>query len=478
MLKSNCSKARSLILESEGGQIESADALWLESHIQACTACRHESRELETLIGAWKSAAPPRLSADQRSRIEKAVLDADVVDAATVIPRRAQRTYQRTWKVPTMAAGLAATIAVASLAVFWSKRQRSAPPVAPNAVAATTTPAPAPQTARVTSGTLHVYGPTGDARVFRNAMSAPWNTLLRTTDQASCVLAVGPHATLALAPGTQVTLRHQASDTVVAVSRGTIAIDVRSPGTRRAGQFRVWISGRGEVTTQDARLVVARGATGVAISSVRGWLRYGWTQGGIPQVANLEAGEQLTHRLDTVRRGVRAPDINAGMLLAGRYPGRPAASPGHRPSKTAASAAATATAPRGQRPDNHKVLAQRAQCAAENIQRTLARRDGMGALRTLEACRAAGRDSKDLRALEAQANLQVGRVRRAFNQYLAVAHSFRGSPAGQTALYSAGRLALNRLAHKSQAKRLLQHYLHTYPKGAHRANIQQMLRRL
>ncbi len=462
MIKPNCSKARRLVLESEGGRIETADALWLESHIQACTTCRHESRELEILFGAWRSAAPPRLSDGQQERIEKAVLEAD----ATPVPARR---VQRTWRVPTIAAGIAATMAVVSLAVFWSKRQPPTPRAAPGVLAtatATTTVAPPPQTARITHGTLRVYGPTGDARVFRNTMSAPWNTSLQTTDTTGCVLSMGPHATLALAPGTQVTLRHRVADTVITLARGTIALDVRTVGTQRAGRFRVWIPGRGEVTTEGARLVVARGTTGVAVSSVRGWLRYGWTQGGTPQVAELEAGEQLTHRLDTVRRGIRAPDTNAGRLLAGRTS---RATPPHRhPGGT--------TAP--ERPDRRDALAQRAKCSTESIGRTLAQRDGMGALRTLEACRAAGQDSRDLRALEARANLQVGRVRRAYNQYLAVAHSYRGSPAGQTALYSAGRLALNRLARKTQAKRLLQHYLHTYPKGAHRANVQQMLRRL
>jgi outer membrane protein assembly factor BamD (BamD/ComL family) len=102
----------------------------------------------------------------------------------------------------------------------------------------------------------------------------------------------------------------------------------------------------------------------------------------------------------------------------------------------------------------------------------------MKALRTLEACRSAGQTSRTLRTLEARANLQAGRVRRAFNQYLAVAHSYQGSPTGQTALYSAGRIALTRLARKSQAKRLFKHYLSTYPTGAHRANVQQMLRTL
>ncbi len=458
MIKPSCSKARRLVLKSEGGRIESADALWLESHIQECTSCRHESRELETLLGAWRSAAPPRLSTGQQERIEKAVLEADVAPLAV---RRAQRT----WRVPTIAAGIAATMAVVSLTVFWSKRQPTASRTAPSDLA-TTRVTPSARTARVTHGALHVYGPTGDVRVVGRATSAPWNTSLQTTDNAGAVLSVGGHATLALAPSTKVILRHLRADTVVTLSSGTIALDVQTPGTVHAGRFRVWIPGRGEVTTQGARLVVARGATGVAISTVRGWVRYGWTQGGTPQVAELESGERLTHRLDTVKHAVGAPDTDAGALLAGRS--SPPAPPRHHPG--------AAVAPR--RPDGHDALAQRTKCVAQKIQQTLARRDAMGALRTLEACRAAGQTSQDLRALEARANLQAGRVRRAFNQYLAVAHTFRGSPAGQTALYSAGRLALTRLSRKAQAKHLFEHYLTTYPKGAHRANVQQMLRRL
>jgi hypothetical protein len=479
MIKPSCSKARRLVLESEGGRIESADALWLESHIQACTGCRHESRELESLLGAWRSAAPPRLTTGQKERIEKAVLAANVTDAANVASRR----VQRTWRVPTIAAGIAATMAVVSLAMFWSKRQPTAPVSIPGHLA-TTAMTPSGRTAQVTHGSVHVYGPTGEARVLGNSTSVPWNTTLQTPPNTGCVLAVGSHATLALTPNTQVTLRqvtrrqvgrrHLRADTVVVVTRGTIALDVlgsdvHGSRARSARRFRVWIPGRGEVTTQGARLVVARGTTGVAVSTVRGWAHYGWTQAGTPQVAELEAGQRLTHRLDTVKRSVRAPDMDAGALLAGTI--TPAA-----PTRHHRRGRGGALAP--QRPDGRDALAQGTKCATEKIQRTLARRDAMGALRSLEACRAAGQTSQKLRTLEARANLQAGRVRRAFNQYLAVAHSFRGSPAGQTALYSAGRLALTRLARKSQAKHLFEHYLNTYPKGAHRANVQQMLRRL
>jgi len=446
-----------LVLKSEGGQIDSADALWLESHVQACTSCRDESRELATLLGAWKSLAPPRLSAGRLVRIERAVLEADVAPAT-------RRHSERTWRVPTIAAGIAATIAVVSLVVFWSKRQPTARPSAGGGLA-TSTVAPPPHTARVTHGKLRVYGPTGDVQVLGDSRVAPWNISLHTSRDVGGVLSLGPHVTLGLAPGTQVALRHHGADTVVALTRGTIALDVRTPGTQPTGRIRVWIPGRGEVATRGARLVVARGSTGMAVSTLRGWARYDWTQGGTPQVAELEAGERLTHRLDTVRRGAGKPDLDANGLLAGRVSPPPPKDPDNG-----------IIAP--PEPDPKAALANRMECAVNRIRQTLARRDTMQAVRTVEACRAAGQNSRALRALEARANLQAGRVRRALTQYLAVAHTFQGSPTGQTALYSAGRIALTRLARKSQAKHLFEHYLNTYPKGAHRANVQQLLRTL
>jgi hypothetical protein len=230
MIKPSCSKARRLVLESEGGRIESADALWLESHIQACASCRDESREIAALLGAWKSLAPPRLSAGRLERVERAVLEADVAPAATRRPRR-------TWKVPTIAAGIAATMAVVSLAVVWSKRGAPRPPA--SGAPGTTTLALPPQTASVTHGTLHVYGPTGDTRKFRSGMPAPWNASLQAPADIGCVLTLGPYATLGLAPGARVALRHHGADTVVAVSRGP----------RRAPQrWRSWRPGSGSPT--------------------------------------------------------------------------------------------------------------------------------------------------------------------------------------------------------------------------------------
>jgi len=458
MIKPSCSKSRRLILESEGGRIESADALWLESHIQACKTCRDESRELAALLGAWKSLAPPRLSAGRLERIEQAVLEADVTASVA-------RRSPRTWKVPTIAAAIAAAMAVISLGVFWSKRQPAPRPPTPGNLLASTV-APRTQTARVTHGALHVYGPTGDTRVVRDSMLAPWNTPLQAPASAGGVVALGPHATLGLAPGAQVALRRHGADTVVALIHGTIAVDARIPGTHQTGRFRVWIPGRGEVATRGARLVVARDASGVAISAVRGWARYGWTLGGTPMVAELEAGERLTHRLDTVNHGAGPPTTSAGGLLAGRVP------------STAPTKRRRIGPFAPDRPDKADALANRAHCAIQPIRQALTRRDAMGAVRTLEACRAAGQTSRALRALEARANLQAGRVRRALNQYLAVAHSYQGSQDGQAALYSAGRIALTRLARKSQAKRLFEHYMQTYPRGSHRANVRQMLRTL
>lgn len=458
MIKPSCSKARQLVLESEGGRIDSADALWLESHVQECKSCREESRELTTLFGAWKSLAPPQLSTGRLERIEQAVLEADVTPAT-------RHRSARTWKVPTIAAGIAATMAVVSLTMFYSKRHTATQPP-PTGGWATSTGAPPQHPATITHGKLQVYGPTGDVRVFRGASSAPWNTSLHASGRAGCVLSLGPHVTLGLAAGARVALRHHGTDTVVTLTRGTMALDVRTTGTQRTGQIRVWIPGRGEVATQDARLVVAHGATGLAVSTLRGWTRYRWTQGGTPQAAELDPGDRLTHRLDTVRRDTAPPEVDAGALLAGRS-ASPAPSRRH-PGGT--------TAP--QKPSHHGALASRTPCAVKDIRHSLSRRNAMKAVRTLEACRAAGQSSQALRALEAQANLQAGRVRRALTQYLAVAHSFQGSPTGQTALYSAGRIALNRLARKSQAKHLFKHYLHTYPNGAHRANVQQMLRTL
>jgi hypothetical protein len=457
MIKPSCSKARRLVLESEGGRIESADALWLETHIQECVTCRQESREVATLLSAWRSLAPPRLSASQLERIERAVLEADVAPLA-------ERRPERTWKVPTLAAGVAAVVALASLATLWAKRQ---PALAPSpATPITTALALPPQTATVTHGSLQVYGPTGDARVVRRGAAAPWNTTLHGAVGAGCVLTVGRHATLGLTPGARVALSRHGADTVVAVTGGTVALDVRTPGTQGAGRVRLWIPGRGEVSTQDARLVVARSATGVAVTSLRGWARYRWTQGGTPHLADLEAGQRLTHRLDTVTHRAGVPELDAGALLAGRA--GPARRTRHR----------VTGAPRDASRDHRAAVASRAACDAARIRKSLSRRDPMRALRALEACRPAGPDAKTLRELEARANLQAGRVRRAYNQYLAVAHSYQGSETGQAALYSAGRIALNRLAHRSQAKRLLQHYLHTYPRGAHRANVQQLLRTL
>ncbi len=450
MIKPSCSKARRLVLESEGGRIESADALWLETHIRECATCREESRELATLFEAWKSMDPPRLTAGRLERIEQAVIDADV----TPIEKRRP---VRTWKVPTIAAGIAATIAVVSLALFWAKRQ--APASTPTKHAVATRVAPPPQTASITKGTVHVYGPTGEAQLYRSGSAAPWNATLHTPTNAGSVVALGPHATLGIAASTQLALRHHGSDTIIAVSRGTVALNVSSPGFQRGGSFRVWIPSRGEVATQSALLVVSQGPHGLRIFKQRGHAQYRWTEGGTPRQAELDDGGRLIHRLELVRLDRGQSPADAAALLAGLNPRIKS----HR-------------APRAPTPAIARTPT--VDCTSKRIQQTLARRDAMGALRTLEACRAAGRSTKDLRALEARANLQAGRVRRAFTQYLAVAHSFQGSPAGQTALYSAGRIALRRLAKKSQAKRLFKHYLHTYPKGAHRANVQQMLRAL
>lgn len=460
MIKPSCSKARRLVLESEGGRIESADALWLESHIQECASCREESRELATLLGAWRSLAPPRLSTGRLERVERAVLEANVAPAAAVAAATAvARGAQRTWKVPTIAAGIAATVAVVSLAMFWSKRQPPRRPVTPRSGVAKTV-ATTPQTAHVTHGAVHVFGPTGEPRVYGRGKSAPWNASLHTPDNANGVLALGAHATLGITAGAQIALRHQGSDTIIAVTRGTVALEAQSPGFGRAGRFRIWIPGRGEVSTRAGVLLVSRDASGVIVVKERGEAQYRWTEGGHPRETAIADRERLVHRLDLVRLDRsrldrRGATLDAKSLVMG--------APHRQPTPTVAQA--PAAPPPGD-------------CTSKHIQQSLARRDAMQALRTLEACRAAGQTSRALRSLEAQANLQAGRVRRAFQQYLAVAHSFRGSPMGQTALYSAGRIALRRLARKSQARHLFKHYLHTYPKGAHRANVEQLLRTL
>ncbi len=453
MIKPSCAKARRLLLQSEGGDVESADALWLESHVQGCEGCRREGEDLATIFRAWRALDPPRLGSRRMERMERAVLSAPVSPGAPPRPGR-------TWKVPTIAAGVAATLAVASLALLWYWRQ---PVQSRGAGAARLAPAaPALPRARVQAGHVLVFGPTGEARALGHGSTLPPGVTLHSPRTGGGVIAWGSRATLGLAAGAQVSVRRRGERPVITLVKGTVSLDVGSTPGRHGAGLSVWVPGSGEVIVGSARVLLSRQpGNDLRVAAVRGEVMYRWSHSGSLQEKPIEAGQILSHRLDRVRLLDAPGALSGGTLLAAGVP-----TPSHTRPPVAARMHAVAGRPRS------------TGCSLEALQGALARGQAKRVLRGVASCRAAGQASRALDGLEARANLQLGRVRRAFAQFLALAHSLRGTQQGQTALYSAGRIAWTRLARKGQARHLLEHYLETYPKGAYRASVRQILRRL
>jgi hypothetical protein len=461
MLNAGCSRARRLLLQSEGRMLSAADGLWLENHLHQCEGCRKDGHDLGLLLDAWKTPTPPRLNTGQIERLIASTLDpAERAEAPE--PRRAA------WgaRFAVLAAGTALA-AVGIGALLWWFR---VPPVPATSTSAVWVPAP-PEVLpglRVIDarGPVTVQPVSGASVPVTAQQEVAWGVPVTVGPRAVLRLRMeGDRVQVAVDAGSRIALHHRQRVLEVALSQGQVVIDV-APG--RSLPLRVTLPAGDEVWVKGTRFAVTtRPGGGTSVSVLRGRVAYHLRRGREERVIDVEAGVTLRRDGEDVTRqpiGVRAEGIEA--LLAGREV------------PTAADATTDAAVPGGpaDRAAAEPHPATRLACEAASLHTLIAQRRLTDARSRFADCGRAGRLTRELRILEAETELLAGNAVRAHSLYLDVARRHPDTLAGQNALFAAGQVALSRLGRRDLAASLFRRYLREYPRGVYRSDAERLLR--
>ncbi len=426
-----CVAASRLIARRRVG-LSTAERLRLEDHLTACDPCRSEARDVATLA-ALSDTSSSTLNERQRDRALGNALAAIAADLETTRATVPTRSTRRRWVLAGVAMACAAGIALSVLP------RGDAPSAArPEANSA----ADRLNTDRLIDGNVTVAGialSAGDPKLAGIALSADDTKLAGIALSAQGPVSAATEivsdrgATVALAHGRlalhdATTIRWDRSKSMVTLVEGSVHAEI-TPDRERpfrvaTEQFTVHVVGTAfDVTPNSVR--VSKGVVRVVASS------------GKILVARLEAGQswRIEHRTAT------APVKRAPVATESRD----TAATRTTPRRVAASAATLLARARG-------LLAQ----GKVRDARRLVRR-----ARSSAPSRAARAEADTLLA---ECELVSGDLASAARLYLVVAGRYKGSSAGQNALFAAARLE-SRRGNKDSARRLLERYISSYPSG-------------